>query len=357
MALIWMDGFDHYGAGVTGIGNMLDGVYAEALGGPTASFARTGSFGMSITNSPNSGVFTTLRRVFPLGDLTIGGVGFVIWFTNLPAAADDLLRFQIVNASNSVHFSITLRTDGRLRIYRGNNSVLLYQTDVPVFVSGSWQHFEFSYVLDASAGGIECRWNGETVANVTGVNTMGTTEGAAQFRITRAGDAFHTYDAYIDDLVAWSDQGGYNNDFIGDRRVLTLYPDADTANADYSIVGAAAGYQAIDETVPNDETDYISFAAAGSPAPIGDFGLQNVPAEVAAIYAVQTYVRMRKDDAGDCNVQTSLLSGANETEGVNRAITEEWTYWMDVFETNPATGAQWTPAEFNAAQLRLTRTA
>lgn len=356
MSLIWMDGFEHYGTSTTGRNNMLDGVYAELTDGPTTAVARTGSKSQRITEGNNASTVTSLRRVFPGGDETIGGIGFALWISALPNI-DNAWSYQIVNASNIPHFSITLRTDGRLRIYRGNNDTLLYETDVPVFVAGAWQHFEFSYILDASAGGIECRLNGVTVANVTGVNTMGTTEGAAQFRVRRASNPFRTYEAYIDDLFAWNTTGSFNNDFVGDRRVLTLYPDADTANADYSIIGAAAGYQAIDETVPNDETDYISFASAGSPAPIGDFGLQDVPAEVATILAVQTYVRMRKDDAGDCNVQTSLLSGANETEGADRAITEEWTYWMDVFETNPATGAPWTRDDFNAAQLRLTRTA
>jgi hypothetical protein len=42
--------------------------------------------------------------------------------------------------------------------------------------------------------------------------------------------------------------------------------------------------------------------------------------------------------------------------GSNRPITTAFTYYEDVFETDPNTGNAWTPASADAAQLKLNRT-
>jgi hypothetical protein len=90
---------------------------------------------------------------------------------------------------------------------------------------------------------------------------------------------------------------------------------------------------------------------------LSEFGLPLAEEAVAGITAVQIYTRMVKTEAGIANVQVSLISGSEVSEGADRAITQEYTYWMDVHETDPDTGAPWTAEGLAAAQLRIERTA
>jgi len=66
---------------------------------------------------------------------------------------------------------------------------------------------------------------------------------------------------------------------------------------------------------------------------------------------------MKKTDAGAAKVQQSLVSGVSEFNGADRNITTAYTYWPDVSEQDPATGAPWTRTAFNAALYKIERTA
>lgn len=356
MAIIWMDGFDHYGLSGSSA-RMQDGVYAEAPSGADDEYSRTGAYSYSLSGGIAT-LATRLRRVFPQGAIEYGGVGFALFMPSLFTDDNDL-RFEVRDVSNNILITIGWRTNGALLIYRGDLTELLYESPTPNFLANAWQHVEFSYRIHATEGFVEVRLNGVTIGNVSEVNTRGSFGLAAQFASRRGLGVVSADGAWMDDLFAWDTSGSFNNDFLGDRRVITIYPDADTAVAEMTVVGAAEGWQAIDDAVPDDESSYIEGATpTGSSDPVeSEFDLEDVPAEVVAITAVQSYVRMRKTDAAVCNMQTSFVSGSDFDSGLDRAITEAWTYWMDVFETDPATGALWTPAALNAAKIRLARTA
>jgi hypothetical protein len=73
---------------------------------------------------------------------------------------------------------------------------------------------------------------------------------------------------------------------------------------------------------------------------------------------------MRKTDAGAGNVQMGLVSSAVGSppapavaNGADRPITEVYTYWQDVIELDPATGAPWAASAVNDVKLRFERTA
>lgn len=362
MAILWMDGFDHYGTGSAGVTKMLDGVWAAHINSTIdTSRSRTGIASLKlIAGYQVSGEGS--RRAFPGNTKPVVGVGYAMWMDKLIDYNYTQQLFVISNASNNARISISMDTTGRAAVHQGAvNTPAVYTAAAPTFIAGAWQFIEARFDV---AGAVELRVNGVTIFSISGL-TLASTGNFAQFTVGpkyvyKDGVSVYTGETFwIDDLFAWDTTGPFNNDFIGDRRVRAYYPDSDTAVSGMTPFGQAYGYQCIDETVPNDETDYLlSATPTGSPPTpiVSEFGIQPIDIEVAGISAVQTYTRMRKTDAGDCNIQVGMVSGASVANGVDRPITTQWTYWQDVLEFDPATGAPWTKAALDAAKLRIART-
>ncbi|HSH41854.1 MAG TPA: hypothetical protein VK973_06990 [Arenicellales bacterium] len=256
--------------------------------------------------------------------------------------------------------TLMLTTTGRIEARRGDNTGTVLATSDSVVTADAYTHFECRVACDDTNGAVEVRINGVTVLNISGVDTQAAaTNAMAEAWVGNWGGSPNA-DRYIDDMFCWDTNGSQNNDFIGDRRVLTLFPDQDTAEADWAVEDGASppgsGYEAINDETPDDDTSYIYTDQVGD---VSEFGLQDTPEGISAISAIVAVNRMRKDDAGDCNVQCSLVSQGSpiaEANGADRPITEVYTYWQDVFELDPSTAAPWTPESFDAALLKFERT-
>lgn len=356
MALLWMDGFDHYGTGSVGEANAQDGVWAQLVACSIVNTrSRTGSCSLR-ANGTLAGLGA--RRVFPGGTKPIVGIGYALWMDDLPTSDNSQQIFSVHNAANEARVSIGMDTTGRATLHLGQiNSVPVFTTEAPVFVTGAWQFLEARF---DTAGSVEFRINGVTVINESGL-TLPNTGAFAQVVIgPRSFVGSGHQPMWIDDIFCWDTAGSYNNDFIGDRRVRTVFPDGDESPQEWTPVGAAMGYECIDDAVPDDDSTYLLAEPLDSTSPpmptVSRFAMGAIPEEVAGISAVQTYVRSRKTEAGDCNIQVGLVSGGQEAVGADRPITSVWTYWMDVFEVDPNTGAPWTQAALDAASVQLART-
>lgn len=362
MSLLWMDGFDHYGAGAAGRLAMLDGAWAQitnASSAPSATWPRTGSYGFAAVVSTSSEVN---RRVLG-GAKTTVGLGAAFYLTALPATNGRLKLFDFRDAANGIQCAIVVQSTGTIAAYRGDNSTLLGTSAAPAVTAAAQTHVEAKVTFDNTTGAIEVRVNGVSVLNLSGIDTVNTANvECSQVGVgctPVAGSPGGLGTLYFDDLFAWDDAGAQCNDFLGDRRVRTIFPSADTAMEEWTATGATDGYDCINDASPDGETTYISaLPLVGSPpAPLTSiYALEDPPAGVGSIAAVQTYVRMRKTEAGDTNVKVSLLSSGDEAEGADRAITEAYTYWTDVHELNPNTGTPWSESSLSAAQLQIKRT-
>lgn len=352
MALLWCDGFDHYGT----IGKLTDGAWAEIGSQITLSSAnpRTGTY--HLRSAANFSSATTARRVLG-GAKTSVGLATVFYTTSLPTIAQRDILFAFMDAANVAQVTIGLDTTGTITAWRGTVAgTALGTTASPVFVANAYQHVEAFVLFSNTVGTVEVRVNGVTVLTLTSQDTVATANvECSQVRVAgtnSAGTATTIMD--FDDVFCYDNAGTYNNAFIGDRRVLTLFPNANTATADWTAVGAATGYECIDEANPDEDTTYITADTTGL---ISEFGLQNLPGGISAISAVVMVERARKTDAGTANTQISIHSGASTTTGANKALTEVYTFRQDVFEIDPASAAPFTPTEVNALQFKVERTA
>lgn len=353
MALLWCDGFDHYGV----IGNLTEGAWAATGAGVTLVTAnpRTGTSHLRYTGS----ALSNTRRV--LGGAKTGvGIGGAFYYSNLPGGDNAHAIYQFRDTANGIQISVVLQSTGIIEILRGGLAgTSIGATASPAVVAEAYQHIEAFVFFSQTVGTVEVRVNGVTVISLAGVDTVATANVECS-QVTISGkDTTGTLGITVDtdDVFCYDDTGSFNNTFIGDRRVLTLFPDANTAQADWTAVGAASGYEAIDEASPDGDTSYITAGPPGSPGPISEFGIQNLPAGVSAVSAVVVVEFARKTEAGPANTQWSVISGASEAAGADKPMTEIYTYRQDVFESDPATAAPFTSGAVDALLIKVERTA
>ena len=356
MAIMWADGFDHYGTSPNGgRDNLLAGAWSE-IDDSTAgtfqisdAFVRTGTHALYADSGSGTGS-AFIRRLLN-STLTSFGVAFGVYLLQIPGS-DTGVGMGFRDNTNAEIFSLTYMSDGSIALRDGdNNGTIIAQSD-PVMTAQTWNHIEVKMVIDPVVGEIEVRVNGEPIIEATDLD-LGST-GVAGITFNRfVSNPANTSAFYIDDVVTWDITGAIANDFIGPCRVETLFPSADTAVDDWSVTGAADGYQAIDEVPPDGDTSYIS---ADTAAMVSEFELDNLLPETDTVIGVYAVTMAKLDSAGSGNLQTSLVSGGDVAAGDDNALTTAYTYRGDVFMTDPDTTDQWTKAAVNAMLLRVEKT-
>lgn len=357
--ILWADSFDHYGSDKT---NMLDGAWAEVsqLASLSTAHPRTGTRGMLLGG--NNG---RIRRVLG-GAKTTAGIGAAYFFPILPSANGIWALFRFMDSNNAPQVSVFLDSTGQISCYRGFGSssgasfgVLLGLSDPDNLVTArANNHIEVKATI-GPAGSVEVRLNGVTILNLTGVNTRNTTSPAlgesstSQIQMGPISN-FQGFDGYVDDVIAWDTSGSLNNDFIGDKKVFTDFPDADTAEVDWTPSTGSARYAMIDDPDPDGDGTYDEATAAGDRMGVT---FPDVNAATISIAAICLIHKSKKTDAGVCNIQSHIAQGGDESDGVDRAMTTAYTCYLDAYEVNPHTAAPWTPAEANAMSAVLERTA
>jgi hypothetical protein len=140
------------------------------------------------------------------------------------------------------------------------------------------------------------------------------------------------YTLRLDDVHVCDTSGSHNNGFLGDVRVVTLRPDADTAQAGFTPASAGAHHTQVDDA-PDHHGDatYLESDTVGHQERLGYQDLTSTP---AAILALQLATVARKDDAGSRSLRAVLKSGSTTATGAIRALATGYTLYDDVFETD-----------------------
>lgn len=348
MALLWMDGFDHY----DGLrANLLLGAYSS-VGSQVqliTSPVRTGSHALTASstaaNSYVSWSFPSVREIF--------GSGFGFYAESADSAIHALIDFR--NSGGGINCTLWLTPSGAFQLRLGSSSggTLLLETD-PCITYGAWNHVEYKIRFHNTDGYCHIRVNETPVTissgSATSIDTVNTA--TAECAIIR-----YVLDSSprkaIDDLFIWDTSGSLNNDFLGDRKVVTLNPNDNTSVNEWTETGAASPVQAINTTNDGD-TSYIT--ASDSVPVTSEFELANPDGSVGAIAGLMSVVVARKVESGTAIISPQMVVSSSSTSDGDHSISDEYTYYHTVHETNPATGLPWSPAALASARLRLRRT-
>lgn len=343
MALMWADGFDHYG-GVTA--RLLDGVYSD-ISGVTLSAAnpRTGGYAMRVQVVNNS---SGARRVLP-GETTKVGFGYAFNLSALPTDAYGLMLGQFLTKENAVLLTVSVYPTGAVAVRQGGwQSPVVRLSGPEIIMPGSYQHFECS--LDDS--NLEIRVNGVTVLNMTDLPVLAPT---AQIFVA-GGYGYPKTGANVimdvDDLFSWNAAGSTVNTWVGDKKVYTRMPDEDGPDQDWTPSVGSEAWPILDNVPPVD-SQYIMATDAGEKTSVGFAAFSS---EIVSIAAVYVATRVWKTDAGNAKVSFDMVSGVDATANAPVAISNAPRWYGQVFEVDPATSMPWTITDLNASLVRIERT-
>lgn len=356
MALIWADDFKSFGDDE---GAMSDGVYGEAVSMTLAADPDPLASGNVVRHST---LGNGMRFVYPSSVTTAGYAGR-FWFATLPTSVlPSIIQFR--NASNAAQVTIEVTTTGAIQARRGFATTgTVLGTSEPVITANAWNHVEVKVLVSDTVGTVHVQVNGLEVLALTGQDTLdsGSAEISQIFhastRIDSAITASGANDAtgltiYRKDAVYWNDSGTVNNDFFGPVSVIRLAVLADDTFTWAASTGTT-GYNLIDETGP-DDADYVE--ADSTPPAASVFTLEDLPTDVTSVRGLVSLVRAKNTDGGDGKLQVSLVSNGSDALGTDRQLTTAETYYRDVSELSPDTGVAWTPAEVDAAKIKIDRT-
>jgi hypothetical protein len=373
MALLWCDGFDHYGADET---NMLDGVYGTAGNGPILSTSQVadGTHSIFLSATASVGNDTCLRKVLPTAIDKMGCAGR-FYFPSLAGGNSGGTVFEFLSASvTRPQLSVCVDSAGCFRFYRGRNyftlngenATLVAQSD-PLIVASAWNHIEVQVYIHDTDGWVRVAVNGVHRFEATGLDTkhdstnivsvaqnVSITGGSG---LTFFADSIYYYDFTGDssvdtDFCPTVDGAGKATTYIGELQVLYLPINGDTAEEDWVPSTGSDGYAMVDEVDPNDD-DYVYSTAAGD---LSEFDITDLPEEITYVRGVQLLGRMSKGDSGAAMITFGMKSDAATDDAPERPVTVEPTYWWDFMNVDPDSGARWTRASLNAAWFRLART-
>lgn len=352
MALLFMDSFDHYDTA-----NLLK-KWTGSTGSATISSAngRRGSAALRVVHSGASSTVYAEKTLTP-GDPTCI-VGFAINPSALTVPGATGAPLVSVRDGSLCQVALRLNSNGTLSVTRSHQGGTVLGTTTAVIAAAAFSYIEFKVLVHPSAGTIDVAINGNPALTLTAQNTRNTSNSQwtsiALGAVDSNGGTFNTAgNLDFDDLYVLDGTGASPwNAFLGDVRVDPRNPTAAGASSGW-IPSAGANWQCVDETPPNDDTDYNAANVSGL---TDTFVTQDAPVAGAAIYGVQHCLDVRKTDAGTCSIAPVIRHAGVDFVGANANPGTTYGFTLSIAQINPGTSDQWTESGFNAAEFGYKRT-
>lgn len=355
MALLFVDGFDHYDP------QALDAHGQPWLARGKAAYLspqaqriagrRPSSHALRLPAGPGGGYIYN-HPVSPSGGGLIVGAALRLAPWNNSGEAPVLLGLE---ASNGVgrHF-VTLEPGARLALHTTTVSWGALLTErraisVSSAPARGWHYLELRIDQHATLGLVEVWLNGVLAIRHANSDTL---SAGAPLQGVFVG-ALPGYEAHatldLDDLYLADTSGSINNNFLGDVRVDTLRARAPGSLNGWSVEPASlAAWQAVSD---GDDTSAVRSNAALQRQ---SFAFEPLPAMSSpALHGVQVTVLARKTDAGAGAVRALAQRGASLSVSAPLTLQEQLAWHSAAFERDPNGNAQWSEAAFNAAEFGL----
>lgn len=279
-----------------------------------------------------------------------------IWSSSVSYNTSVVTRpvLTVRDGSASTEASVQLRTrvnaSCKLELLRGPGTVIA--TSTLNFPKDTYVRVELKATIANAGGTAIVRVNGIEYINFTG-DTQETGNNTVDFFTlegihgTEVGGFIFHDDPVLQDLLGSAPW----NDFLGDVRIDELYPDGDTAQLDFTPVGAGStNADRVDDgsAGPDDDTTYVHSVTAGH---IDRYTHDNLPLTPEVIFAVQGILVAKKDSAGPRTMRQSFKSGATVQAGTTFGPTSDYLNYPHILETDPDTAVSWTESGVNALEM------
>jgi hypothetical protein len=260
------------------------------------------------------------------------GLGHRIKIDALPAAEKILLGITTTSGAD-LHVCLTLRTDGKVSVWRGDLADEL-ATSADALETGTQLRLGMTGILDEANGTVEVWLDRDPIVRINGVSTVaGTPSTWGGVYVGLAPDIFQSH------LYA---QAGYA-DLRPGYVVRVCRPIEPALYTGYAPVGAATIPAAIDDPTPDDDTTYIS-----APALDRRYCVLHDPITDERILGTRM-VALVRNVSGTSPTFAPLIRNV-DGEGVDvdpwrSVVSTAWRAIDRWDQRNPFTDAPWTAAE------------
>lgn len=247
--------------------------------------------------------------------------------------------------TDGTRFQANLRVvGGRLHLYVGST---LFKDLGYTLVTNEWYFFELKTVVNATTGSYTVRVDGTTIDSGTSVDTSDGGNGVIGF-VQFGG--FN--DCFYDNIYAFDNQGGANDvkDFLGPITVITLKPNADGDDEQWTTSTGTDSFALVDEDAPHDDdTTYIE-SGTSTNRTLFTYEDPGTPA-FTNYYGLQVNTVARETDATNFSLINTFKQNATLYPETSQAISgQTFENYGNVLDVDPDTGTAWTDTGIDALQ-------
>jgi hypothetical protein len=244
--------------------------------------------------------------------------------------------------------TVFIRNDGTIILQSGGIGGTALATYSAAFNTiNTWYAFEFEIVVNNTTGSFAVRKNGNTVNDftATSLNTRPTSTNNYANKV-QLGTVTSNPNVAIDDFF-WQ-SGAATGNWLGDIRCYARMPVSDVQKQ-FTPLSGTTNFSQVNEAQQNALTSYVFDS---NPGDADFYGIASIASTPAQVIATVTRAYMQKSDAGTRTAAVQLKSGATTVASPTLTLSSSgwlWAWRTDL--TDPNTGAAWTPAAVNNAQI------
>lgn len=340
MALIHFDNFASYSSDSEGLN-----VFSEFVIGSAQLDGRGGGKAVSLTSGSGSSIRYTLSSgeehewVYS---------GFATIFNEY--ASRQVIKFGSnsltgnVNSQGHVMLWI-VPSSGDISVTRGNSTVL--GSAVYPVTQGAFHFIEMGAKLHNSAGAVIIKIDGNTVINVSGVNTRQSGSDTKFKHVSLRGSTPAVTDWYI-----CNGGGASFNTFLGDVTVKNLSPNDNGSHADLtgSDSDKVNNFQLVNSKLIYNSTSQSSFVQSDNVGDLDTYEFENISG-VDSVLAARVTGMIGKTDAGARTAGIVVRSGGADYVSSDITPGVGVGRFALTYETDPDTGLPWDETGINSAEF------
>lgn len=339
MALLFIDGFDHY--------NEIRRKWIVDSTFDQPTFV-AGRFGGQALQKQFQNALGTIHQDFTIQkELT---VGFAFFAPGI--STDEQIEFKDVGGTTRATFSVNAA--GTITLTPTGQAA---QTTAGVVITQSQFHYiELRYHPHASAGIFECRIDEVVVLTITGITTSGASDDVAKVFLASDGSNSPAYK--YDDFYILNDLGAENTSYLGDVRVSTLYPKANGTENDFFPSGAATNFDATNEVVMDEDATFVESGLTAAQEDYVNDDFDDIGVSPGTIFCVQTSNAGKKTDAGTIRYKNEMVIAGTRFDDGTEVTPGSGNYFITRFirNTDPSDGLAWSQAKVAAVGSGFTIT-
>jgi hypothetical protein len=241
---------------------------------------------------------------------------------------------------------VGIKFDSLGRPYLSNNSVASPVSSF-IAVDNVWNYYEIKVVVAGAASTVELQVNGgpDIPTSTLSLGTVGVGQIVLQSAHDQRSPTSHGF--YIDDLYVADTTGPVpRNDFLGDVRVETLYPNAEGAHLDWATSAGSVHFSLANEHPPDYDTTYVT---SNTPDARDTYEHTDLTA-AGVVYGVQVNMLARKTTSGFKKLLPLVRETGVDYEGAEKVMSTSWANYSHIWNQSP-TGVDWTTTRVNQAQF------